>query len=319
MNVRLLFALTGCALAACRSPGGGARGEARPGAIAPVTPTSATAASVAASSSAPPAKDDAAASPGPPAEPLPQVTTDWCVEGLAALDEETCYVLPTEVDGGGGAGGTRDAAGRPGPVLLVYLHGIVPPTAESEQKERVERAVLHTSRRAGVAAIVPRGVRGIGPSGARDWWAWPTEPSAHAKYAARLVAKWAGARERLERIAGVRFARTYLAGSSNGAYFLTALALRGDLARFGFSVDGYGAMSGGSTGGRGASSLPPAARRPFYVGYGAYDETTKTSARALGEVLARAGWPVRVRELPVGHGAREEYLDEAFGFWRQAE
>jgi predicted esterase len=251
----------------------------------------------------------AVASVAPPVEPSPahakpEVKTDWCVDGLAALDEETCYALPER---------GPDASA---PALLVYLHGIIPPVASSPQKERVELAVLHATRRAGAAALVPRGVRGIGPSGARDWWAWPTEPEAHAKYAASLVAKWVKARQRLEEIAGAPFSRTYLAGSSNGAYFLTALALRGELEQLGFHVDGFGAMSGGSAGGR-EPSAPPAARSPFYVGHGAYDESTRTSARALVALLARAKWPAREHELPVGHGAREEYIDDAFAFWSE--
>ena len=186
-------------------------GDAPSGAVPPYDPRP-----DAASLPAPPAPREAAASL-PDASPL--VMTDWCLDGLAVLDEETCYVL-------------ADAANDGAPsarVLLVYLHGIVPPAPNSEQKERVERAVLYAAKRAGAAALVPRGLRGIGPGAARDWWAWPTEPGAHAKYAATLVAKWADARRRLERIAGASFARTYLAGSSNGAYFLTALALGGEL------------------------------------------------------------------------------------------
>jgi predicted esterase len=233
----------------------------------------------------------------------PRTTTDWCLEGLATLDDETCYVLP-------------DAPGASTGTLLVYLHGIVPPAAESPQKAKVELAVLHASKRAGAAALVPRGLRGIGPGAAREWWAWPTEPAAHAKYAASLVAKWVDARRRLEQITGAPFSHTYLAGSSNGAYFATALALRGDTDRFGFKVDGYGAISGGSAGGRAPSSLPTPAR-PFYVGWGAYDESTKPGARALADLLARARWPTVAREHPVGHGAREEYLDEAFAFWAE--
>jgi hypothetical protein len=55
----------------------------------------------------------------------------------------------------------------------------------------------------------------------------------------------------------------------------------------------------------------PTPPRPFYVGYGAYDESTKGSARALAALLARAEWPIKAAEHPFGHGAREEYLDEA--------
>lgn len=293
-----MAAAVACAVvAACRAP---AHDVAPPQQEAP--PPTARVAAITSAPSAPPASSASSLSSAGATPAPPPVVTDWCIDGLTALDEETCYVLPD----------ARRADGPP--PLLVYLHGIVPPTPRSPQKEKVELAVLHAAMRAGAAALVPRGMRGIGPSGAHDWWAWPTEPAAHANYAARLVAKWADARRRLEALAGVAFTRTYLAGSSNGAYFLTTLALRGDLDRLGFPIDGFGAMSGGSAGGRVASSL--AARpRPFYVGYGAYDESTKASAHALTELLERAKWPTRSAEHPFGHGAREEYLDEAFAFW----
>jgi hypothetical protein len=186
------------------------------------------------------AEVDASAGVSSSAEPpLPPVVTDWCIEGMRALDEDVCYVLPPTT------------AARPRR-LLVYLHGIVPPTAKSVQKETVEGAVLRAALRAGAAAIVPRGRRGIGPEGARDWWAWPTAPAAHEQLVRELVARWGRAKQKLEGLAGAPFERTYLAGSSNGAYFLSALALRGDCDELGFPIDGYGAMSGGAPGGRGA-------------------------------------------------------------------
>jgi predicted esterase len=77
-------------------------------------------------------------------------------------------------------------------------------------------------------------------------------------------------------------------------------------------------MSGGAAGGHGAAALAGRAARPFYVGYGAYDEDSKKNARALVTVLEGAKWPVRVGEHPFGHGAREVYLDEAFAFWDSA-
>ncbi len=232
------------------------------------------------------------------AEPAPPPPTDWCIEGMSVLDDETCYVLPTF------------AEGQPRR-LLVYLHGITPPLAESPQKTTVQTAVKNAALRAHAAAIVPRGKRGIGPAGAKDWWAWPTSPSSHAEHAASLVARWKAAKAKLEGIAGAAFSRTYLAGSSNGAYFVAALALRGDPAAMGFPVDGFGAMSGGAAGG--LSARGPGAR--FYVGYGTYDEETKGHARSLVAALDAARWPHRVSEIPAGHGAREVYLDEAFQFW----
>ena len=229
------------------------------------------------------------------------VATDWCIDGMTALDEDVCYVLPPP-----GPGPRR---------LLVYLHGIVPPLRESVQKTTVQSAVLHAATKAGAAAIVPRGRRGIGPAGAQDWWAWPTDPATHARLVKELVARWAAAKRRLEGMVGAPFARTYLAGSSNGAYFLAALALRGDDDDLGLPIDGYGAMSGGAPGGRGPGALATRRARPVYIGYGAFDEESKKGAKALASVFTAAHWPAKLSEHPFGHGAREVYLDEAFAWW----
>ncbi|WP_438024218.1 alpha/beta hydrolase [Sorangium sp. So ce233] len=232
--------------------------------------------------------------PWPRARP-PRVETDWCIDGVDALDEETCYALP-------------DAPTR---ALLIYLHGIVPPGKESQQKTNFETVVARASRRAGVAALMPRGKVGLAPKGYASWWGWPTGGPAYAKHAAAFVATFAEKRRKLEEIAGAPFARVYVAGSSSGAFFASALALRG-----GIVADGYGAMSGG--GGQATPELAALAPRPFYIGFGAHDSVGR-SARALADVLRGAGWPVRVAEHPVGHGAKEIYLDEAFAFWREQE
>ncbi len=228
--------------------------------------------------------------------------TDWCVEGMKPLDEDVCYVLPPL-----GEGKPRR--------LLVYLHGIVPALPVSVQKTTVQGAVMRAASRAGAAAIVPRGRRGIGPEGAKDWYAWPTDPATHAKLVRELIARWALAKKKLEGLAGAPFEATYLAGSSNGAYFLTAIALRGDADDLDFAIDGYGAMSGGAPGGRGADALAKRMPRPFYIGYGAYDDASKKGAQALASVTTAAHWPTKLAQHPFGHGAREVYLDEAFAFW----
>jgi predicted esterase len=245
-----------------------------------------------------PAPDAAGPADAAP-RPLPDVPTDWCLEGFRAIDEGTCYLLPDGV-----------VPSR----LLVYLAGIVPPTPRSPQKEKVQAVVAAAARRAGVAALLPRGRRGIGPEGARDWWAWPTGPADHAAHAATLLREWTTARTRLEAALGRPFARTYLAGSSSGAYFIAALALRGEVA-----FDGYAALSGGAPGG---ATVPREAgapgRPPFYVGY-ATGDPTNGGPKALAARLSSGGWPVRVGVLAGGHGAREEYLDEALAFFAEHE
>jgi predicted esterase len=280
----LLLGLSALALVSCR-PGHGAEARA---------------------SAAPDASADANADADAPADEAPDaggmavvdVATDWCVEGMKGLDDDCCYVEPP--------GATR---------LLVYLHGIVPPVKDSVQKRTVKQAVMNAATRAGVAAIVPRGRRGIGPARAHDWWAWPTSPGTHAQLIGEIVARWSVLKKKLEAARGRSFERTYLAGSSNGAYFLSAIALRGDADELGFPIDGYGAMSGGAPGGRGPSALKGRSPRALYVGYGAFDAETKSGALALAAVFESAKWPLRVAEHPFGHGAREAYLDEAFAFW----
>jgi predicted esterase len=225
----------------------------------------------------------------------PPAVSDWCMVGLDVLDPETCYVLPRE----------RTAPMR----LVIYLHGIVPPTADSPQKTIVQTVVRNAATRAGWAAILPRGVRGVGPSYARDYWAWPTAATDHGRLARGLVSKLLEKRRALEALAGAPFERTYLAGSSNGAYFVAALALGGDI-----DVDGFGAFSGGATFGRTLASIAAVPRRPFYVGFGSLDPA-REGPKGLGVLLREAGWPSTVHEHDVGHGAREIYLEEAFAFW----
>jgi predicted esterase len=227
------------------------------------------------------------------------VPTEWCERPWRGLDEGTCYLVPDGWD--------EQRAKR----LLIYLPGIVPPVPRSPQKENVQRIVAAAASRAHAVALLPRGRRGIGPSDAKDWWAWPTSPTDYAAYAASMVEGFTTARAKLEGALG-RFNRVYLAGSSSGAYFLTALAFSGAVV-----VDGYAAASGGAVG-SGLSDAGRANVRPFYVGYGAGDPTSR-GPKALGAFLVRAGWPVRVAEHPGGHGAREVYLDEAFAFWEAVE
>jgi predicted esterase len=238
---------------------------------------------------------DAAVSRPWPANPAPAVETDWCIELVSALDEETCFVLP-------------DAPTRE---LLVYLHGIVPPTKESVQKTNFETVVANAARRAGVAALIPRGDQGLAPKQYDRWWGWPTSSGpSYQRLAPKLLDRIADKRRKLEHLAGVEFERVYVAGSSSGAYFAAAIALNGGIA----DAAGFGAMSGGA--GARTPVLASLAPKPFYVGFGKHD-TVAGSARALASLLREAGWPVRVAEHPVGHGAKEIYLDEAFAFWRE--
>ncbi len=212
---------------------------------------------------------------------------------MQALDEETCYVLPE----------TQPSE------LLIYLHGVVPPARESIQKTNFETVVANAVRRAGVAALIPRGKQGLAGKSRRGWWGWPTSAEQYEAHAAAMVTSLLARQAKLEALVGKPFARRYVAGSSAGAYFAAALALHGQI-----EADGFGAMSGGALA-FGADPAKVQARR-FYIGYGTHD-TVGPGAEALGAELRKAGWPVSVSKHALGHGAKEIYLDEAFAFWRQ--
>ena len=116
-----------------------------------------------------------------------------------------------------------------------------------------------------------------------------------------MVTKWGELRAEVENRLGHRFSRVWLAGSSNGAYFLSALAVRGAI-----EVDAFAALSGGA---RVGSAMSAAPKVPFLVAYGSYD-ATKGDGKGLAAYLKGAGWPVTEREHRLDHGAKAEYLDD---------
>jgi predicted esterase len=219
-------------------------------------------------------------------------TSDFCIDGVGVLDESCCYALP-------------DA---PTQELLIYLHGTVPPTLTSPQKTNFQTVVSRASRRAGIAALMPRGRQGLAPKGQTAWWGWPTSGEQYRALARQLIAEFADKRQKLEALTSHPFTRLYLAGSSSGAYFVVALALRGDLPAHGFAAISGGAVRPGHD----FTGLTPA---PFYVGYGTFD-TVSTASRSLAAQLRGAGWPVLLSAHPLPHGTAEIYLDEAFAFFR---
>ncbi len=258
-----------------------------------------------ASPAAPPAEP----APAPPIEPdeapppsdfdraaslVHDAGSGWCTEGLEAMDDGTCFVVPES--------GVRSPR-----TLLIYLHGVIAPSGQPQAF--VQGIVRDDARARGYVALVPRGVRGIGPPKTHDWWAWPTDASAYAAHAKTMVEGWLARKRAIEEALGAPFERTYLAGSSNGAYFVTILALRGDI-----TVDGFAAISGGARGGRLVSQLP-AERPPFFVGDGSLDEA-RGDPVGLAGFLEEAGWPHRRVEHRVPHGLRDVYLEDAFSYWQ---
>lgn len=242
--------------------------------------------------SAPPAAAPTASAPAPPQD---AAAARWCAPELASLPGEVCSFLPA-----------REA---PGPrVLVIFLHGVVQP--ESGWQWAQQRGAARAGARHGVAVMMPRGRRGIGPKAMEDWWCWPTASAAQTAHEDALIAEWDAARAELERRAGGRFERVLVFGFSNGAYYATSLAMRGRL-----PVDGYAAFAGGS----GARYLERAGaqtklRAPVFVGWGGKDPAHQDQV-ALAKMLRRLKWPSRSLGKPrAGHAMTDEQVDQAFAF-----
>ncbi|WP_437502668.1 alpha/beta hydrolase [Sorangium sp. So ce1099] len=205
----------------------------------------------------------------------------------------------------------------PGPrVLVIFLHGVVQP--DSGWQWAQQRGAARAGARRGVAVLMPRGRRGIGPravprsasTSMEDWWCWPTSAAAQAAHEDALLAEWDAARAELERRAGGRFERVLVFGFSNGAYYATSLAMRGRL-----QVDGYAAFAGGS----GARHLERSGaqtrlRVPVFVGWGGKDPAHKDQV-ALARMLRRLKWPSKSLGKPrAGHAMTDDQVDEALDF-----
>ncbi|WP_433929152.1 alpha/beta hydrolase [Sorangium cellulosum] len=239
------------------------------------------------------AAPEAAAAPAPP-QAAPAAAR-WCAPELASLPGDVCAFLPA-----------REA---PGPrVLMIFLHGVVQP--DSGWQWAQQRGAVRAGARHGVAVMMPRGRRGIGPNTMEDWWCWPTATAAQASHEDALLAEWDAARAELERRAGGRFERVLVFGFSNGAYYATSLAMRGRL-----PVDGYAAFAGGS----GARYLERAGaqtrlRVPLFVGWGGKDPAHRDQV-ALARMLRRLKWPSKALGKPrAGHAMTDDQVDQAFEF-----
>lgn len=283
----------------CRAAGAEVAPAARPVAlsIAIAVPSSELAASTERSGVEAPSAEPAA--PPLPAPHLALNTPDanaegWCLPGVDALDPETCVVVPDEI--------------KPPRTLVIYLHGVVNPWSENHNRD-YQLVVRDNARHRGFVAMIPRGRRGIGPDNARGHWAWPTTTDVYNQMGKEITRIWLEKKKIIEAGLGQPFEKTFLAGSSNGAYFLTSLALKGD-----FVADGFAALSGGTKGGWSRWTLGHhQLRAPFYVGYGTADDSS-ADPESLGELLRDVRWPSKVAVHVCGHGAQPIYLEEAVPF-----
>ena len=232
-----------------------------------------------------------------PMAPAGERERAWCAPELISLSEGVCVVVPSRLV-------------EPREVV-VFLHGVIKP--DSDWQFAQQRAVARAARTHGFVAVMPRGRRGVGPSGMQQWWTWPTSAAAQGAIEDELITEWTMAERAVEAALGKSFERRYLFGFSNGAYYASSLALRGRVV-----MDGYGIFAGGSSAGYLAQRAREVRdRSPIYVGFGNRDGEARGDAAKFAGVLAALHWPHRAVGRPrVGHTMTDSMVTEALEFFR---
>ena len=222
----------------------------------------------------------------------------WCAPELEALTDTVCAYEPAT---------EAAAASEAGPrTLVIFLHGLV--KRDSDWAWGQQRLMARMAKTHSVSALMPRGRPGFGPGRDPQVLAWPTAQELQEQHEDSVLAEWADARAALERRGGP-FERVLIFGFSNGAYYATSLALRGQL-----DVDGYGVFAGGS-GGKYARLLAGRGKRrvPLFVGYGTKDKARR-DPRGLVTLLRSLGWPHRSKVDRIGHTVSDGQIRAALAF-----
>lgn len=215
----------------------------------------------------------------------------WCAEELETLPNGLCYIdgRPKE-----------EASDRR--TLVIFLHGMIAKDVDWQWLQ--ERALARQAKQGKFEAVFARAP--LGPSG----YAWPGTLAAQETSEQDLIDGWSAASALLEKRNGRPYDEVFLMGFSSGAYFVSALALRGRV-----KFDGYAVFAGGA-GGLAAPDV--ATKAPVYVGVCTEDAQTASHSRALGSVLAARGWPHRVDEQRVGHMFADVHVAHAISYLRSS-
>jgi predicted esterase len=215
----------------------------------------------------------------------------WCAPEMTPLGDDVCHVP-----------GTPAPDGRR--TLIIFLHGVIAKNTMWQWLQ--ERGIGLSAREFHFDAIVPQAPR-VGKNGAGGF-AWPGMGKGNEEEQSALFSSWTRARKALEAKNGRPYDEVYVVGFSSGAYFATALAMRGKL-----NVDGYVVLAGGAP-------LEPTAdlahRAPVFVGVCTRDHASAPSALSLAHLLRERGWKVRVDEQPVGHGVTDVHVGHALAWLR---
>jgi len=214
----------------------------------------------------------------------------WCHEDNEALPNGLCYI-----DG--------RANKEPGErrTLVVFLHGMIAKDVDWQWLQA--RALTRQAKQSKFEAVFAKAPLGAGG------YVWPGTISAQEGTEQEIIDGWTEARSFLEKRNGKAYDEVFLMGFSSGAYFVSALALRGRV-----KFDGYATFAGGAGGLQATSDV--ANKAPVFVGVCAEDGQTAAHSRNFGGALAAKGWPHKVDEQKVGHMFADVHVAHAVTYLR---
>lgn len=225
----------------------------------------------------------------------------WCADEFAEVVPYVCSTVRRDTP--------PDAAID---TLVVFLHGVIKPDTGWQYQQ--QRAIARTARVHHFDVIMPRGRQGVGPKGMEDWWTWPTAAVHQQRVEPELLSEWQTARGALEAARGKPYRFVFVFGFSNGAYYATQLALRGQLPGNGAAI-----FSGGASGDWLERHARQTTRRPpIHVDCGTADKTAIGDARRLNRLLRKVSWPHEfVERKGVGHTMTDAGVERAIEYLRK--
>lgn len=223
-------------------------------------------------------------------ENAPAMENAWCASDVETLSDTMCFA----------------AADTASTDLVIFLHGLVKDGSGWQHAQ--QRGMKAYARAHGFDVLMPKARLGAGP--AADMIAWPAKPSKRAEED-EVIADILASRKVVEQKRGAAYARVFVMGFSNGAYYATSLALRGRL-----DVDGYAVFAGGSGKGFTKSGVTKD-RRPMFVAIASKDKTTVKNMKSLDRLLIQLGWPHRTKAHAVGHAVGAVPMREALAYLRK--
>lgn len=217
----------------------------------------------------------------------------WCHEDNETLPNGLCYI--------DGRANKESASSSERRTLVIFLHGMIAKDVDWQWLQA--RALTRQAKQSRFEAVFARAPLTAGG------YVWPGTIAAQEGSEQEIIDGWEAARSFLEKRNGKPYDEVFLMGFSSGAYFVSALALRGRV-----KFDGYATFAGGAGGLAAQGDVPTKA--PVFVGVCAEDSQTAAHSRAFGGALAAKGWPHRVDEQKVGHMFADVHVAHAVTYLR---